>query len=795
VIAAVVAIAAIAAAVFLVAPRLRSGGASNEMLLAATDALDEQADLYSVRLGQDEEEMLRLARNVQMGASRIYARRNDRWEPLSGQDVINFGGLVPGSSDLLLTYLDDDQTVVMSGRAGDEELKPIFESDSHSVSGYLPGPSQQVFFTEVQDNGGVRCYLSVAGEEAERVAKGTRCGLSMDGSRLLVIEEDAEKTTVTVSDLDGEGEAILIDDDEGISDVTFAANGSRLAYVDAGEDQEKVILLDASNGDTVMESDEFLSVVDLGFAAAGDAFFFIGEDDEGRLTLYAVREDDAEEVASADAMHAQFNRTGEYLVYLTGDAESQALHVHAMSGGESDEDLFDSEAIQYTLLSDPDRIVALQTEAGDLTVSSASMDGKQTIDLYDENDATLEHAYYLPGEAQIYLIVRLEDGDTLFVSPLAEDTGVALVEDWVSVQLLNRAPDGSRILFAGQEDSSDDVGLYTSLVEAKSEPELLDDDDTAILLNAIVTPDGTQALYSVIVPDDRAEIRTVNLDGSERYKTLYEDYLVLDVGWDVLQPFGFLGSEFQGGEGEALLGWNATQTGRAFCPGAATLQIGDEAEGQLREGVRSCYRIDLEADQIYSITATSRTDTRLFLYDRLGDQLDSDDDSAGNGNPMLRATVPDAGRYYVVVEGYSQNTGSYTISLQEGLHNPAFDNAPQLRPNQTVRGAVTGSDHIQTQDPEISTYGKLYYFEGSRGDRITIDVVADSMGSDLDPKVHLFDPSLSQIASDDDSGADYDSQLTFTLSSSGRYYVLVEGFAQEYGTTSTHWFELTLSVN
>jgi hypothetical protein len=394
------------------------------------------------------------------------------------------------------------------------------------------------------------------------------------------------------------------------------------------------------------------------------------------------------------------------------------------------------------------------------------------VDLYDESDVSVQATYFRRGERHMYVLLQLEDGLTLFATPLTEDAGFALVEDWATAMPL--APGkGDQLFFVGQEDQRDDMGLYVSDVGAEKDPDLLDDDDMEIILNAVLTPNGTELLYSAAVQGDRAEVRKVKTDGSERYEVILEDYVLADVGWEQMRTylFGFGPIGNLGGPVQGVVSWSSTQTGRTFCPGADTLAVGQELSGQLREGVRSCYRVDLEADQAYSMFATSSTDTRLSLHDRLGNQIVGDDDSGDNNNPLIRTTMSEAGRYYLVVEGYNTSTGRFTIGLEEGARNPTFDRAAPIRPGQTIRGTITSSDRIVSQAPDFSTYGQLYYFEGSSGDQVTIDVYANSRGSEIDSFVELYGPGLVRLTSDDDGGdAGFDSRIRTTLGSSGRYH-------------------------
>jgi hypothetical protein len=281
----------------------------------------DQADIYSLRYGQSEDEAVRLARNITLGDGRVLTFRDGAWWPTGGQ-LFNLGGFVPGTSELVLSYLDDDQAIVTTGRAGQEELNQIFDSDSRQVVSYLLG-GDRVLLVEHEDDG-VRCHLSAGGDEAVRVSRGTSCFPSNDASKLFVRDDDSGESTITVSDLDGENEVVLVDGDEGISDeIHVSADGSRLAYVETNDDQSKVVLLDTADGEMVVDSDDFLSIVGFGFPETGNALFFIGENDDGELILNVAVGDEVDEVATASAMHATFSRTGDQLVYLTADSDGR----------------------------------------------------------------------------------------------------------------------------------------------------------------------------------------------------------------------------------------------------------------------------------------------------------------------------------------------------------------------------------------------------------------------------------------------------------------------------------------
>ncbi|GAB4570830.1 MAG: hypothetical protein Kow0077_05930 [Anaerolineae bacterium] len=77
-------------------------------------------------------------------------------------------------------------------------------------------------------------------------------------------------------------------------------------------------------------------------------------------------------------------------------------------------------------------------------------------------------------------------------------------------------------------------------------------------------------------------------------------------------------------------------------------------------------------------------------------------------------------------------------------------------------------------------------FSGNAGDQITIDMIAT--GGDLDPYLSLYDPSGNLIATDDDSGSDFNAQLSIRLPGGGTYTIAASSFFE----TSSGSYELHL---
>jgi len=110
-----------------------------------------------------------------------------------------------------------------------------------------------------------------------------------------------------------------------------------------------------------------------------------------------------------------------------------------------------------------------------------------------------------------------------------------------------------------------------------------------------------------------------------------------------------------------------------------------------------------------------------------------------------------------------------------------------------IRGAIVEANFIYLPEYDFSTYGVMYYFNGTSGQNIQIDAFGDSLGSEIDPYLALFDESGTFLVEDDDSGTGYDSQIAFTLTYSGRHYILIADVFEEFGVGTSHFYELLLT--
>jgi len=489
------------------------GPPGDEILLAFPSRRGD-VELYLLELGQDEKEGTFLAEDVERFFTVFLLLEEETHRRRIGGD---YGGFVPGSNRLFLWYRLEDEIVIQQMRFGDGEPTDVMDSKADYLWGTVVKDPEIVFLEEFRD-GGERCYVARPGGEAERVAKADGCGISLDGLTIYFSERDKGETTLSVIDITGENETVLLDEVEGVDSHQVSEDASHVAYVQVEDyDESQLYLVERDSGEEDKIGDEVLRIVDYGFAPDSDTLFYIAEeeeDDYSVLRLYMSDSDDP--IAEGPALGADFTPDGQYLVYLLGDEDDEeTLSVHPLDGG-GDVKVLDGEEIQYAVLrTSPPRVLALSTEEDGFTLYSVSVDGGDVIELLDEEDANFE-AEYVPNESLLYVQITDEDGEvSLFVAPLGgEDEGYTLLEEWARIEILNRSPDGSQLVFWAREDWGDDPVLYSIAIEDGADPVELDDDSEGFR-NAVFTSDGRFVLYTAVTGDesDDVEVHQVQADG------------------------------------------------------------------------------------------------------------------------------------------------------------------------------------------------------------------------------------------------------------------------------------------
>ena len=226
------------------------------------------------------------------------------------------------------------------------------------------------------------------------------------------------------------------------------------------------------------------------------------------------------------------------------------------------------------------------------------------------------------------------------------------------------------------------------------------------------------------------------------------------------------------------------------------ISVGGEATGELEHGRDSdWFAVTLEAGKTYRIDAKGRetgdgtlADPGLGgVFDAAGRRVaEGDDDGSGGKNSRVLFTAERDGTYYVEADAgtdwsapdRSPWIGTYTLSVVEV--------APDLVADASTTGTVAVG---AATTGEIERYGDRDWFA------VTLEAgktyVVDLKGKDTGDGT-LADPYLDGIRDaagnrvgttwDYDSGEGRNSQVTFTVETSGTYYVAAGASGRETGT-------------
>ncbi|MBN1967610.1 MAG: PPC domain-containing protein [Anaerolineae bacterium] len=179
-------------------------------------------------------------------------------------------------------------------------------------------------------------------------------------------------------------------------------------------------------------------------------------------------------------------------------------------------------------------------------------------------------------------------------------------------------------------------------------------------------------------------------------------------------------------------------------------------------------------------------DPLLILSGPDGNEIVRDDDSGGDFNALITDLLLTAdGEYTITATRYggAQGTtrGRFDLILAgvPVLPEPdavveagdAPDTARPIAPGQTASGTVT--DVLP---------GVFYVFSAQAGD--TIDFSLMAIGGDLDPYLALLDANQALLATDDDSGVEFNARLVVTIPADGLYYVVATRYELVQGTTT-----------
>lgn len=218
---------------------------------------------------------------------------------------------------------------------------------------------------------------------------------------------------------------------------------------------------------------------------------------------------------------------------------------------------------------------------------------------------------------------------------------------------------------------------------------------------------------------------------------------------------------------------------------AGTIEvIGDQDLYQFVSTVTGNLRIELAA------SGTSDLDGLLTIFDSQGNQIDQDDESGAGSDSRVNLTVTQGETYFIrasATESFfdldeAAETGAYQLTLSRVADDFGNDinNATDLTLD--AQGGATQSGEIGVPN-DLDVFRIVATETGS----LVVTQKASS-GSTLDSLLTILDSTGTEIASNDDSGFAFDSQVSFNVEQGQTYFIQAGAFS-----TSTGNYDLTIS--
>ena len=226
--------------------------------------------------------------------------------------------------------------------------------------------------------------------------------------------------------------------------------------------------------------------------------------------------------------------------------------------------------------------------------------------------------------------------------------------------------------------------------------------------------------------------------------------------------------------------------------GASGVDVGGSATGEIDyRNERDWFAVELDAGTTYRIDLKgSRTGDGTLtdpylrgIHDADGDLIAGTGNNNGGlgGNSRVTFTADDAGTYYVEAGATGGGRGTYTLTVTElaGVSDD-FVASRQTTGVVEVGGSTTG---------EIETRGDRDWFavvlDANKTYQIDLEGAGTWAGTLIDPflrGIHNSNGNLISRTTNDDAGMSWNSQVDFTPTADGTYYVAAGAYGSKEGT-------------
>lgn len=541
---AVVLIGLAALAVFVVAPALGitifGGRSKGDGILVGITEKSDVTDVYALKFGKSLDDYEPMLEDPNLNSGNVYEFTPNGYRIIGLWGVV--GGYIEGSPYLFLSYNDDGDKALYRTTPNPKELVPIFESDNNFFALSMDGGD--VIFINESRNNSERCYVSFKGEEAEQVVKGDQCTVAASGQVIFTKEISSDgELTVKSYDIHGEKEVVLLDEEKNVRNNAYGYNdlGTRIYVLIDDGDTAYLKLIDAKNGKVIAESDEYTNIRAYDRAFVGDEIWFLAEN-EDELELYTLGANGETLIETGSNFIAELDKNGENLIYIVGDEDGeQTVYVHPMKGGD-DIEIMEGENLTMYLMLWKDIMLIKETDLEDeqVTLYSVNSDGSGLAELFSDADYQIDSILSPLDSSNLFIRLIDEDGlFSLYATFPGSEEGEFILEEWASFNILDISANGKTLLLSGKEESDDDLTVFTIDLAGSAQLIELDDDDLTSVKQAVFTADDQYVVYNVKIGTDYDdyEIRKVKTGGKENVELLYEEALLLDVEWKMMDSF------------------------------------------------------------------------------------------------------------------------------------------------------------------------------------------------------------------------------------------------------------------
>lgn len=203
------------------------------------------------------------------------------------------------------------------------------------------------------------------------------------------------------------------------------------------------------------------------------------------------------------------------------------------------------------------------------------------------------------------------------------------------------------------------------------------------------------------------------------------------------------------------------------------IEFGEALQGELPPRGQQYWVFGGTPGQRVSIVvepAVSTLDPVLELYGPDGQQLVTLDEGF-SGDPELISgfELPTTGEYAILIRSFSQQGGTFTLSLEESGQDIAnFHDAGDL---------TYGEARLETLQRQEA---HAWFFEGKAGDQLSVRVTP--LDASLDLQVWLLDQEVRRIAAADETLAGEPEAIDHVLERDGQYILLIQDFNGESGS-------------